>query len=478
MLADPAVTPPAPPAALPPLRVLVADDEESMRHFLARGLKRLGHDVEAVADGSEAVARWQQRPFDLGVFDLRMPGADGLQALGRIRSTDPDAIVVLMTAHGTVDNAVEAMHVGAADFVTKPFTLDELQLRLQRAMQLRATTVQNTRLRGLLHAPDGGVGLCTHSPAMQEVLRQVELLSGSSATVLLTGESGTGKGLVAKALHLRSPRAELPFVALNCAAVPDTLLESELFGHEAGAFTGARTRKVGLLQRAHPGTLFLDEIGDLTPSAQAKIERFLQDREFLPLGAQTPVRVDVRILAATNRDLPALIKGGTFRAELMYRLDVVTLPLPPLRQRREDVPQLIAGCLRRHARDGQALPTLTPDALAALCTYHWPGNVRELENVVERMVVLAGSRPQLGIGDLPPEVRGGDAATAETVATNDDYEAARLRFDRIYFTNLLRRCRGSVTTAAQLAGISRGHLHRRLRELGLDADDARHPPQP
>jgi DNA-binding NtrC family response regulator len=366
-----AVTSPSTSAA--PLSVLVADDEESMRHFLQRGLKRLGYQVDTVDNGSDAVARWQQHRYDLGVLDLRMPGADGLTVLGRLRAADPDAVLVLMTAHGSVDTAVEAMHLGAADFVTKPFTIEELQLRLQRAVAARSAASAERTLRGLLEAEDGGVGLVAHSAAMQEVLRQIALLSHSQATVLLTGESGTGKGLVAKALHLRSARAAMPFVALNCAAVPDTLIESELFGHEPGAFTGARTKKAGLLQRAHGGTLFLDEIGDLSGPAQAKIERFLQDREFTPLGGQTTVRVDVRILAATNRDLPALVKTGSFRAELLWRLDVVALPLPPLRARREDVPALIGRCLQRQAREGQPVPTLTPDALGALCTYHWPG---------------------------------------------------------------------------------------------------------
>ncbi|MFY9341629.1 MAG: sigma-54 dependent transcriptional regulator, partial [Planctomycetota bacterium] len=268
-----------------PLRVLVADDEESMRHFLDRGLRRLGYDVVAVADGETAVARWQVGPFDLAVVDLRMPGLDGLQTLARLRTVAPDAVVVLMTAHGTIDAAVEAMHAGAADFVTKPFTLEELQLRLQRALLLSSATRENRHWRGLLGAPDAGVGLVTHSPAMAEVRRQIDLLGASDATVLLTGESGTGKGLVAKALHLRSARAALPFIAMNCAAVPDALVESELFGHEPGAFTGARARKAGLLQRAHGGTVFLDEIADMRLPAQAKIERFLQDREFLPLGA-------------------------------------------------------------------------------------------------------------------------------------------------------------------------------------------------
>jgi DNA-binding NtrC family response regulator len=407
---------------------------------------------------------------------LREFWCDGLSVLGRIRSTDPDAVLVLMTAHGTVDAAVEAMHLGAADFVTKPFPLEELQWRLERALQLRRTSQQNRALRAMLAGPDGGTGLCAASAAMQEVLRQIELLRDSSSTVLLTGESGTGKGLVAKALHLRSPRAEQPFLALNCAAVPDALVESELFGHEAGAFTGARGKKAGILQRAHGGTLLLDEIADMSLSAQAKIERFLQEREFLPLGSQEPLRVDVRIVAATNRDLPALVRSGAFRAELLWRLDVVTLRLPPLRDRSADVPLLIAQSLARHSRDGQPQHQVTPDALAAMCAYPWPGNVRELENVVERMVVMAGPRQQLGAGDLPAEIRGPDGD--DRAQSGEDYEAARVRFDRIYFTKLLQRCRGSVTAAAQIAGISRGHLHRRLRDLGLDADLARGGPQP
>ena len=456
------------------LRVLIADDEEAMRHFLQRGLRRLHYDPVVVASGQEALAAWQQQgPFTLALLDLRMPGMDGLQTLAALRSLDAAATVVLMTAQGTVDAAVEAMHLGAADFVPKPFTIDELQLRLERVLRLQQANAGNRQLRALLQRPDAGLGLATKSPAMAEVRRQIDLLGDSDATVLLTGESGTGKGLVAKALHLRSARAEQPFVAMNCAAVPDALVESELFGHEAGAFTGARAKKPGLLQRAHGGTVFLDEVADMSLAAQAKIERFLQDREFLPLGAQQPVRVDVRVLAATNRSLPDLVAAGAFRAELLYRLDVVTLALPPLRQRREDVPDLIAQCLLRHGKDGRAAYHLTPDALGAMCTYGWPGNVRELENLVERMVVLAGARAQLGISDLPDAVRGVSDATVEAAGSGDDYEAARARFDRIYFTNLLHRCDGSVTAAAQIAGISRGHLHRRLNELGLDAEDAR-----
>jgi DNA-binding NtrC family response regulator len=468
---DPAV--PDDPAPTAPLRLLLADDEESMRHFLARGLTRLGYDVVAVADGNDAVARWQQQPFALTVLDLRMPGLDGLAALRHVRSLDPDAVVVLMTAHGTVDTAVEAMQLGASDFVTKPFSLEELQVRLERALRTSAATRANRQLRALLRAPDCGVGLVAQSAAMAEVRRQIELLAHSDATVLLTGESGTGKGLVAKAIHACSPRAEQPFVPLNCAAVPETLIESELFGHEPGAFTGARTKKAGLLQRANGGTVFLDEIADMSLAAQAKIERFLQDREFTPLGAQAAVRVDVRVIAATNRDLPALVHSGAFRAELLWRLDVVAVRVPPLRERREDVPALVAAVLARLGKDGRPQHTLSPDAMAAMSAYDWPGNVRELENLVERMVVFAGARAELGAGDLPGEVLGAPATSAVTGGDDDHYEAAKVRFDRIYFANLLRRCGGSITVAAERSGISRSHLHRRLRELGLDAEDAR-----
>ncbi|MBL9079180.1 MAG: sigma-54-dependent Fis family transcriptional regulator [Planctomycetes bacterium] len=454
-------------AATTPLRILIADDEESMRHFLQRGLKRLGHTVTAVDNGDTAVDRWQREPFDTAVIDLMMPGTDGLRTLCRIRAHDPEAVVLLMTAHGTVTTAVEAMQVGAADYVLKPFSLEELQLRLDRACRLRATTRENQQLRAMLTPPDGGVGLCAQSRAMRELVRQLELLRDSVSTVLLTGESGTGKGLVARALHLGSARADQPFVAMNCAAVPETLVESELFGHEAGAFTGARTAKAGLLLRAHRGTLFLDEIGDMSLATQAKIERFLQEREFLPLGGSEPVHVDVRILAATNRDLPALARSGAFRPELLWRLDVVNLRVPPLRERREDVPLLVATNLQRLARHGAPALQVTPEALAALCAYAWPGNVRELENVVERMAVLAGGRSELGVGDLPGEVVG-EAPPAAAAA--EGYEAARSRFDRLYFEGLLRQHAGSITAAAASAGISRGHLHRRLRELDLDAD--------
>ncbi|MFM1874153.1 MAG: hypothetical protein RL398_3575 [Planctomycetota bacterium] len=452
------------------LRLLVADDEESMRHFVTKGLKRLGYEVTAVEDGEAAAKAWSAGAFDAAVLDLKMPVLDGIGALQRIRSAAPDAAVVMMTAHGTIANAVEAMQLGAADFLSKPFALDELQMRLQKALGARAQRRENAQLRSLVEGTAGGVGIVAESPAMADLVRRIDLLAQSEATVLLTGASGTGKGLVAKALHRTSARRDEPFVALNCAAMPDTLVESELFGHEAGAFTGAQRAKQGLLARANRGTVFLDEIGDMSLAAQAKIERFLQDKEFLPLGAGQAVRVDVRVIAATNRDLAALVASGAFRAELLYRLDVVHLHVPNLRDRREDIPVLLARNLERLTRPGTPPCRLTPEAIGALCVYDWPGNVRELENSVERMLALAGNRTELGVADLPAEVRSSAAGEA---SERNDYETARRNFDRAYFTSLLMQTGGSITEAARQAGLSRGHLHRRLKELGCDAQAAR-----
>jgi DNA-binding NtrC family response regulator len=362
------------------------------------------------------------------------------------------------------------MKLGAADFVQKPFEIDELRLRIDRALELRRALQENRNLRELLHEHAGLPGFVCKSAAMRGLQVEIELLRHSDATVLLTGESGTGKGLLARAIHAASPRAAGPFVALNCPAVPDTLFESELFGHEIGAFTGALRAKPGLVTRAHRGTLFLDEIAEMSLPAQAKIERFLHDREFTPLGGGKAQHVDVRIIAATNRDLAECVHEGTFRAELLWRLKVVQLRVPSLRERREDVPQLIVDHLRRIAeRGGSAPKTITAEAMASLCAYDWPGNVRELENLTERMLVLAGGRDVLGTGDLPAEVRGMLPADGDP----GDYEAARRRFDQAYFSALLVQCGGSITEAARRAGLSRGHLHRRLRELRCDANAAR-----
>ncbi|GAB4145667.1 MAG: sigma-54 dependent transcriptional regulator [Planctomycetota bacterium] len=443
-----------------PISALIVEDEESMRHFLEKGLVRLGFRVRTAGDGETGVRRWTEERFDVLVLDLRLPDIDGIEVLERVRAADPLATVVLMTAYGSVSRAVEAMQLGASDFLQKPFELDELAMRIERALSNRRTREENMQLRELLRAGQGFNGLVGRSQAMQGLAREIDLLRDSSATVLLAGESGTGKGLVARAIHSVSRRSEHPFVVLHCPAVPDTLVESTLFGHEPGSFTGATSRKTGLLARAHRGTLFLDEIADMSLAAQAKIERFLQDREFVPVGGTRPLKVDVRVVAATNKDLAALAREGAFREELLWRLDVVRLRVPPLRDRRDDIPLLVRHVLQRVSR-GTAPKSIASDAMGALCAYEWPGNVRELENVVERMAVMAGSRKVLGVHDLPEEIRGAAAAAIE----GGDYEGARARFEEAYFTALLERCQGNVTEAARVAGLSRGHLHRKLKSL-------------
>ena len=447
-----------------PARILVVDDEESMRHYLSLALRRAGHEPFPADGGEAALELCRRGPFDAVLLDLRMPGMDGIAVLARIRELDPDASVLMMTAHGTIASAVEAMRLGAADFLTKPFEAEEILLRLDKALGQRRTAAENRALRGLLEREGGTHGLLGRSMPMRALIQQLELLRNSGSTVLLTGESGVGKGKVARTLHQMSNRADGPFVTVHCPAVPETLFESELFGHEAGAFTGARSARQGLVAKAHQGTLFLDEVSEMSPQAQAKIERFLQEKEFLPVGATSPVKVDVRVVAATNRDLQQAVAAGTFRPDLLWRLAVVQLHVPPLRERRDDIMALVTAQLRRLAeREGWQQKHCSPAVMAALVSHEWPGNVRELENVVERMAVLGGTRPTLEPEDLPDEIR----AASPGSATEADYACARDRFEHAYFRALLLRCGGNVSEAARVSGLSRGHLHRRIRELGI-----------
>jgi len=464
----------APPAADRRHRILVADDEESMRYFVQRGLARHGYEVVAADGGAAAIELGSSQRFDVAVLDLKMPGTDGLQVLAELRGRDPDVLVVMMTGHATIATAVEAMRLGAWDYITKPFEIEELTLVVERALSHRRALRGSRDYDSLVDRRQAHAGLIGQSVAMKQVYQAIDRLGATEASVLLRGESGTGKELVARALHASSSRRDGPFVALHCAAMPEKLLENELFGHEPGAFTGATDRKAGLLARSDGGTLFLDEVGDIPLPLQVKLERFLQEREFRPLGSEESQSVDVRVIAATNRDLEQAVEDGGFRQELFYRLNVVPLVLPPLRQRREDVPLMAQHFLARFRPEGSPLERFTADALVVLGNHSWPGNVRELENAVERVVALHADAAEIDVADLPAEVRGGDGPAQRLLPdASMNYQDAMAAFERIYFEQLLEQAGGNISECARLAGLSRGHLHRKIRQLEIDAEGFR-----
>jgi two-component system nitrogen regulation response regulator GlnG len=464
-------------------RVLIADDEESLRWVLERGLRQAGYDVVAVGDGDAAVRAFEEGSFDLVLLDVRMPGADGLTVLAKLRDLRPDATVVVMTAHGTMDTAIQAMQRGAYDYLAKPFDLDELVLLAERALAASRLTQEVARLKtGLKEVWEFGALVGRH-PLMQEVYKTIGRIAANDVTVLLRGESGTGKELVARAIHHYSRRAGRPFVAVSAAAIPGTLLESELFGHERGAFTDARERKLGKLELAHGGTLFLDEIGDMPVELQTKLLRALQERTIERVGGQDAIRIDVRVLAATNRDLEACMREGTFREDLYYRLNVVTINLPPLRERRRDVPLLVEHFLAKYASDlGERV--VAPEALDRLVAYDWPGNVRELENVIQRAMVMAASGVILP-DHLPIGPVAGAAAVAADTTLEDVIERKLLAavageargnlydvvvglVEKPLLRAVLRETGGNQVRAAQILGINRNTLRKKLTAHGIE----------
>jgi DNA-binding NtrC family response regulator len=389
--------------------IVVADDEALQRRTLAGFLAKAGHKVVEAASGEEAVSAVEAGPVDLVLTDLRMPGLSGMDVVRRVKAVQPEVGVVVLTAFGTVRGAVEAMKAGAADYLTKPVDLDELELVVARLLETRDLVRENRELRRRLEESTAGFRLLGRSPALREVLSLAVRVAETDATVLIRGESGTGKELLARSIHTLGRRAGGPFVALNCAALPETLLESELFGHEKGAFTGAERRHRGRVEAAEGGTLFLDEIGDVPLPVQVKLLRFLQEREYTPVGGERALPADVRVMAATHRDLEALMRDGAFREDLFYRLNVVSLTLPPLRDRREDVPELIEHFLERFARrHDRPVTQASREATDALIKYAYPGNVRELENIVEQAVILARGET-ITVADLPLAVRRAEA---------------------------------------------------------------------
>ena len=446
-----------------PFRILVVDDEPAQRELVAGFLRKQGFDVAEAAGGGEAVARFKREPFDLVLTDQRMPDLSGLDVLEAVRSASPETAVVIMTAYGTIETAVSAIKAGAADYLTKPLNLDELLHRVHRVRERHHLVRENRELREALTERHRVEGIVGDSGQMQEVLSLVRRVAPSDATVLIRGESGTGKELIARALHYASPRAAGPLVKVNCAALAESLLEAELFGHEKGAFTGAIASRKGRFELADGGSIFLDEIGDLPPHLQVKLLRVLQEREFERVGSSRPVKVDVRLLAATHRNLEALVREGRFRDDLYYRINVVTIMLPPLRERREDLPPLIDHFLRTFAeKNGKTVRGVTREAREALLRYDYPGNIRELENLMERAVVLTRD-DVIGMEDLPLTLE----APAPESGEGAGLIAAVEGLERRMIREALAKAEGTQTRAAELLGISERVLRYKLRKYGL-----------
>jgi len=451
--------------------ILLVEDESALRSAVAERLGDEGYVVTEAGSGEEALARLEEFAFDVLVTDLRLPGIDGAALLDQALDRYPDVVAVVMTGFGTVRDAVAMIKRGAADFVTKPFQLDELLHVLATALEQRRLKAENAYLRSQLEARYGFGGLVGRSRAMRDLCQLLETVAATSATILVVGETGTGKELVARAIHHGSARRTQRFVALNCSAIPETLLEAELFGHVRGAFTGAVGSRQGRFEQAHRGTLFLDEVGTMSVPLQMKLLRVLQEREVERVGDSQPIKVDVRVIAATNSDLGRMVREGTFREDLYYRLNVIQVQLPPLRDRREDIPLLVQHFLERFGREQQpARPgvTMAQETMRALMAYSWPGNVRQLENVVERALALSPGRSQIDPTALPQEVLGAAGAAVagpSMPAGGIDLEAVLAETERVLVTGALERTGGNKHQAARLLGLKRTTLVEKLKRM-------------
>ena len=443
-------------------RILIVDDEVNARSALAELLRDDGYVVETAADGFKALPKLEDFKPDVVLTDLRMPAMTGLELLGRAHARDPHCIVIVITAFGEVDSAVAAMREGAADFLTKPVDLERLGLVLQRELERRELRREAEGVRERLKESRRLQQLVGRGPAMERVVDSILQVAPTQASVLITGESGTGKELVASSIHEHSPRARAPFVKLNCAAIAEPLLEAELFGHAEGTFAGAKQGREGRFEQAHGGTLFLDEIGDIGPAIQVRLLRFLQEQQIERVGGTEPVRLDVRIVAATHRDLHALVQKGSFREDLYYRLVVVQIELPPLRARPGDVPLLAARFLAKFAeRNARTITGFEDQALELLSRYAWPGNVRELENAIERAVVVC-PMSRIRDKDLPRAVQASASPTASDVPPIPGATLAEL--ERYAILHTLEACGGSTSRAAEMLGISPRKIQYKLHE--------------
>lgn len=447
--------------------VLLVDDERALRESIGRFLRSEGYEVTECADGSEALEQMSDGPAGVVLTDLRMPNVDGLQLLSRLRLQWPETSVVMMTAYGSVDSAVEALRLGAYDYILKPIILDDLAQKLSNLTRYRDAASELSHLRGEVQRRAGAEeDLVCDSRAMCELMELVPRIAANRSTVLLTGESGTGKEVFARAIHRASPQSDQPFLAVNVGAVPDNLLESQLFGHERGAFTGADRRRDGVFRAARGGTVFLDEIGELDIRLQPKLLRALEQREVLPVGSDVPVPVDVRVVAATNRDVEKMVDEGSFRPDLFYRLNVVRMRLPPLREHTEDIPGLVSLFVRRFSREfGRTIRGVDNETMPILMSHPWKGNVRELANVIERASLL-GTDEWIRVADLPTDLRDVEPRPL-------DLRAAVVQFERQHIVWVLEEAEGSRARACELLGLSPATFYRRLAQCGLSGDRSR-----
>jgi DNA-binding NtrC family response regulator len=450
--------------------LLIVDDETALREAIAERLADHDFIVEQAGSGEQALQRLTDFAFDILITDLRLPGIDGAKVIESALERYPEIIAIVITGYGTVKDAVESIKRGAADFITKPFQFDALLHVLRSALEQRRLKSENAYLRSQLEDRYRIDGLIGRSRVMRELFQLLETVAATSSTVLITGETGTGKELAARAIHHNSPRRTNRFVALNCSAIPETLLEAELFGHVRGAFTGAVGARQGRLEQAHKGTLFLDEVGTMSPALQAKLLRVLQEREFEPVGDSHTVKIDVRVIAATHSDLAKMVADGTFREDLYYRLNVIPVKLPPLRERREDIPLLVQHFLQKlSSESGRATVTISQDALRRLMAYHWPGNIRQLENAIERALAFSQGRSQIDVQDLTSDIQDQAGATeaSEVWFPDDGLDFGRYieTIELALIRRSLERTQGNKRQAAKLLNLKRTTLIEKLKRL-------------
>ncbi|MBI5694293.1 MAG: sigma-54-dependent Fis family transcriptional regulator [Nitrospirae bacterium] len=452
-------------------RILIVDDEQAILGTVRDVLTDEGYDVSAAENGTDGLRLAKEASPDLVLLDVWMPGMDGLEALARLRETDPDTPVVVMSGHASIDTAVKAVRLGAYDFIEKPLSLDKLSLTVKNALEKKRLEEENSGLKAMVEAKFEIIGESGKVRALQdEILRA----GPTNGRVLISGENGTGKELVARAIHRASNRASGPFVTVNCAAIPEELIESELFGHEKGSFTGATAQRKGKFEQADGGTIFLDEIGDMSLATQAKVLRTLQESEVQRVGGTSTIKVDVRVIAASNKVLEDEIKAGRFREDLFYRLNVLPFHVPPLRERKGDIPLLAEHFIRAYSAEyGKRPKTLTPGALALFTSYAWPGNVREMRNIIERLVIMAPG-DAIAEEQVPPPVRQAVPAAetgGEDYMKYDSLKDARAAFERDFITMKLKENGGNISKTADALKIERSNLHRKINALGIEAHE-------